>query len=201
MPAVRIEWPLVEVCRIDEAMQFFALDSRGWSVRYNIANRNKHAGLISPWKYGFKGIKSIVEIRFTEGGKFLHLEYSAPHEYGFFANVDPQVDHPRWSQARERRIGGGILSSKVPTQMFNGYKRRKSPVSIAHGPAKVLLVPSGSFDERSRCNDPETCGGESHGHHSLCVKPLRSSSSARCPSSGLSSACSVLRVSIFGANQ
>jgi sulfoxide reductase catalytic subunit YedY len=77
--------------------------------------------LVVPWKYGFKGIKSIVEIRFTENEPPTSWNRTAPHEYGFYANVNPNVDHPRWSQARERRIGAGIFAARQPTLMFNGY--------------------------------------------------------------------------------
>jgi len=85
--------------------------------------------LVVPWKYGFKSIKGIVKMRFTDIQPRTSWEIAAPHEYGFYANVNPEVDHPRWSQARERRInsdqGGGISSlfsaAKQPTLMFNGY--------------------------------------------------------------------------------
>jgi sulfoxide reductase catalytic subunit YedY len=74
-----------------------------------------------PWKYGFKSIKSIVRISFTEDQPKTTWSDAAPNEYGFYANVNPQVDHPRWSQARERRIGSGLFAEKQPTLMFNGY--------------------------------------------------------------------------------
>ena len=77
--------------------------------------------LVVPWKYGFKGIKSIVEIEFTRRQPDTSWELAAPREYGFYANVNPEVDHPRWSQARERRIGAGLFAAKQPTLMFNGY--------------------------------------------------------------------------------
>ena len=77
--------------------------------------------LVVPWKYGFKGIKSIVEIRFTERQPPTSWNISAPREYGFYANVNPDVDHPRWSQAHERRIGAGLFASKQATLPFNGY--------------------------------------------------------------------------------
>jgi sulfoxide reductase catalytic subunit YedY len=77
--------------------------------------------LVIPWKYGFKGIKSIVEIEFTQRQPRTSWNLSAPHEYGFYANVNPAVDHPRWSQARERRIGAGLFAEKQPTLPFNGY--------------------------------------------------------------------------------
>lgn len=77
--------------------------------------------LVVPWKYGFKGIKGIVRMRFIAEQPPTSWSMAAPREYGFYANVNPEVDHPRWSQARERRIGAGLFASKQPTLMFNGY--------------------------------------------------------------------------------
>src|SRR5882762_6107204 len=77
--------------------------------------------LIVPWKYGFKGIKSIVEIRFTERQPSTSWNIAAPNEYGFYANVNPTVDHPRWSQATERPIGAGLFAARRKTAMFNGF--------------------------------------------------------------------------------
>jgi len=77
--------------------------------------------LIVPWKYGFKGIKSIVKIDFTSSQPRTAWNVAAPNEYGFYANVNPQVDHPRWSQATERRIGAPFLAARRPTLPFNGY--------------------------------------------------------------------------------
>jgi sulfoxide reductase catalytic subunit YedY len=75
-----------------------------------------------PWKYGFKSAKSLVKIRFVERQPKTAWEAAAPQEYGFYSNVNPKVDHPRWSQATERRIGGGLFQAKIPTLMFNGYE-------------------------------------------------------------------------------
>ena len=77
--------------------------------------------LVVPWKYGFKGIKGIVKMSFEEHQPDTSWAMAAPREYGFYANVNPEVNHPRWSQARERRIGGSFYAPKIPTQMFNGY--------------------------------------------------------------------------------
>jgi sulfoxide reductase catalytic subunit YedY len=77
--------------------------------------------LVVPWKYGFKSIKAISEISFTSRRPRSSWEQAIPSEYGFYANVNPQVPHPRWSQARERPIGAGIFAAKKPTLMFNGY--------------------------------------------------------------------------------
>jgi sulfoxide reductase catalytic subunit YedY len=77
--------------------------------------------LVVPWKYGFKSIKSIVRIRFVDKQPETSWSLSNLQEYGFYSNVNPQVDHPRWSQASERRLGGGLVNSRIPTKMFNGY--------------------------------------------------------------------------------
>ena len=76
---------------------------------------------VLPWKYGFKCCKSIVRIHFTDRQPQTSWNMAAPQEYGFYSNVNPQVDHPRWSQASERRLGGGLFAARIPTQMFNGY--------------------------------------------------------------------------------
>ena len=108
MPGQRynvLDWPYVEGLRIDEAMHPLAILAVGLYGK-TLPNQNgAPLRLVTPWKYGFKGIKSIVEIRFTEREPPTSWNISAPHEYGFYANVNPTVDHPRWSQARERRIG------------------------------------------------------------------------------------------------
>jgi methionine sulfoxide reductase catalytic subunit len=126
MPGQRfnvLDWPYVEGLRIDEAIHPLSLLAVGLYGK-TLPNQNgAPLRLITPWKYGFKGIKSIVEIRFTERQPPTSWNISAPHEYGFYANVNPTVDHPRWSQARERRIGSGLFNSRAPTAMFNGYEK------------------------------------------------------------------------------
>ncbi len=118
-----LQWPYVEGLRIDEAMNPLALLAVGLYGK-TLPNQNgAPLRLVTPWKYGFKGIKSIVEIHFTEKQPPTSWNISAPDEYGFYANVNPHVDHPRWSQARERKIGSGLFASKVPTLMFNGYEQ------------------------------------------------------------------------------
>ena len=126
MPGQRsgsLDWPYVEGLRIDEAMHPLALLAVGLHGK-TLPNQNgAPLRLVTPWKYGFKGIKSIVEIHFTEKQPPSTWNIQAAHEYGFYANVNPKVDHPRWSQARERKIGAGLFGSRVPTLMFNGYEQ------------------------------------------------------------------------------
>jgi len=124
MPGQRfpvLDWPYVEGLRIDEAMHPLALVAVGLYGQ-TLPNQNgAPLRLVVPWKYGFKGIKSIVEIRFTEKQPPTSWNLSAPHEYGFYANVNPGVDHPRWSQATERRIGAALFAPRRNTLPFNGY--------------------------------------------------------------------------------
>lgn len=124
MPGQRVsvlDWPYVEGLRIDEAMHPLAILAVGI---YGQALPNQNGAplrLVTPWKYGFKGIKSIVEISFVEKEPPTAWNIAAAREYGFYANVNPTVDHPRWSQARERRIGAGLFAARQETLMFNGY--------------------------------------------------------------------------------
>jgi len=124
MPGQRwpvLEWPYVEGLRMDEAMHPLTILAVGVYGRALPNQNGAPLRLVVPWKYGFKSIKSIVEMRFQEREPPTSWHRSAPHEYGFYANVNPEVDHPRWSQARERRIGAGLFSARQPTQLFNGY--------------------------------------------------------------------------------
>jgi methionine sulfoxide reductase catalytic subunit len=124
MPGERVSvlaWPYVEGLRMDEAMHPLTLMVVGL---YGVVLPNQDGAplrLIVPWKYGFKSIKSIVKIRFTESQPRTTWALATPNEYGFYANVNPTVDHPRWSQATERRIGAPFLAQRRPTLMFNGY--------------------------------------------------------------------------------
>jgi len=124
MPGERssvLEWPYVEGLRMDEAMHPLALMAVGLYGK-TLPNQNgAPLRLIVPWKYGFKGIKSIVGIKFTDQMPRTTWAAAAPSEYGFFANVNPAVDHPRWSQASERHIGGSLFDQRRPTLPFNGY--------------------------------------------------------------------------------
>ncbi|MDH3748925.1 MAG: protein-methionine-sulfoxide reductase catalytic subunit MsrP [Gammaproteobacteria bacterium] len=124
MPGQRsrvLDWPYREGLTIAEATNPLAILAVGL---YGEALPNQNGApirLITPWKYGFKGIKGIVKMSFVERRPKTSWNLSAPHEYGFYANVNPEVNHPRWSQARERRIGAGLFAAKQPTLMFNGY--------------------------------------------------------------------------------
>lgn len=113
-----LEWPYVEGLRMDEAMHPLTLLAVGLYGKEMPNQNGAPLRLVVPWKYGFKSIKSIVKIRFTEHQPKTTWNLSAPGEYGFYSNVNPNVDHPRWSQSRERRIGDFL---KRKTEMFNGY--------------------------------------------------------------------------------
>jgi sulfoxide reductase catalytic subunit YedY len=117
-----IEWPYVEGLRLDEAMHPLTLMAVGMYGR-ELPNQNgAPLRLVVPWKYGFKSIKSIVRISLVKEQPRTTWQAIAPSEYGFYANVNPQVDHPRWTQARERRLPSGLFAPNVrDTMMFNGY--------------------------------------------------------------------------------
>ena len=121
MPGQRtgvLDWPYVEGLRLDEAMNPLALMAVGVYGKVLPNQNGAPLRLVTPWKYGFKGIKSIVKIAFTRERPPTTWNKAAPREYGFYANVNPEVDHPRWSQASERRIGE---FRRRPTLPFNGY--------------------------------------------------------------------------------
>lgn len=125
MPGLRspvLEWPYVEGLRLDEANHPLALLTLGMYGEVLPNQNGAPLRIVLPWKYGFKSAKSIVKIRFTKDPPRTAWNISAPQEYGFYSNVNPEVDHPRWSQASERRIGeDGFLTRKRKTLMFNGY--------------------------------------------------------------------------------
>jgi len=114
-----LDWPYVEGLRMDEAMHPLAILASGIYGRALPPQDGAPIRLVVPWKYGFKGIKSIVKIKLTATQPRTTWNEEAPNEYGFYANVNPHVDHPRWSQATEQRIGE---SGRRPTLMFNGYE-------------------------------------------------------------------------------
>lgn len=124
MPGQRgnaLDWPYREGLRLDEAMHPLTILATGL---YGDPLPNQNGAplrLVVPWKYGFKSIKSIVKITLTEEMPYATWNQRQSSEYGFYANVNPEVDHPRWSQATERRIGAGLFGGRQPTKMFNGY--------------------------------------------------------------------------------
>ena len=121
MPGQRrrvLDWPYTEGLRLDEALHPLTIMSVGLYGKMLPNQNGAPLRLVVPWKYGFKSIKSIVKLRFTETEPATAWNKAAPHEYGFYANVNPKVDHPRWSQAKERRIGE---FRRRDTLMFNGY--------------------------------------------------------------------------------
>ncbi len=118
-----LDWPYVEGLRLDEAVNPLTLLATGIYGK-DIPNQNgAPLRLVVPWKYGFKSIKSIVRVTLTDKEPPTSWNKSNPREYGFYSNVNPQVDHPRWSQATERPIGGGFFAKRKPTLMFNGYEQ------------------------------------------------------------------------------
>ena len=119
-----LDWPYVEGLRLDEAMHPLTLLSFGMYGEVLPNQNGAPVRLVVPWKYGFKSAKSLVKIRFVEKQPRTAWVKAAAQEYGFYSNVNPKVDHPRWSQATERPIGegGGIFAKKKPTLMFNGYE-------------------------------------------------------------------------------
>ena len=119
-----LDWPYREGLRLYEARHPLTILATG-VYREPLPNQNgAPIRLVVPWKYGFKSIKSIVRMTFTADEPPTSWNIAAPNEYGFYANVNPTVDHPRWSQASERRIGGGLFAARQPTLMFNGYEEQ-----------------------------------------------------------------------------
>ncbi len=124
MPGVQrqvLDFPYVEGLRLDEAMHPLTILATGLYGEALPKQNGAPIRLVVPWKYGFKSIKSIVRISLVEEQPPATWNITNPDEYGFYSNVNPNVDHPRWSQATERRIGGGLFSGRQETLMFNGY--------------------------------------------------------------------------------
>lgn len=121
MPGQReeaLQWPYIEGLRLDEAMHPLTILAVGLYGKQLLNQNGAPIRLVVPWKYGFKSIKSIVRIQLTEKQPATSWNIANPREYGFYSNVNPEVDHPRWTQARERRLGEFL---RRPTLMFNGY--------------------------------------------------------------------------------
>ena len=116
-----LDWPYIEGLRMDEAMHPLTIMATGIYGKPIPKQNGAPMRLVVPWKYGFKSSKSIVRITLTDKQPITTWAKSGPAEYGFYANVNPNVDHPRWSQDSERRVGGGLFSRRIDTQMFNGY--------------------------------------------------------------------------------
>ncbi len=116
-----LAWPYVEALRLDEAMHPLTLLATGYYGEPLAKQNGAPLRLIIPWKYGFKSIKAIVKIHLSENHPLTSWNRSAPGEYGFYANVNPDVPHPRWSQSSERVLGSGFFTPRRPTELFNGY--------------------------------------------------------------------------------
>ena len=124
MPGARspiLDWPYVEGLRMDEANNPLTLLAVGLYGELLQNQNGAPVRLVMPWKYGFKGGKSIVKIRFVEKMPLTTWVKAGPNEYGFYANVNPEVDHPRWTQSSEKPIGAGLFGGRIKTKMFNGY--------------------------------------------------------------------------------
>jgi sulfoxide reductase catalytic subunit YedY len=125
MPGVAysvLDWPYVEGLRLDEAMHPLTIMASGIYGKDIPKQNGAPLRLVVPWKYGFKSIKSVVRITLTDREPPTSWNKANAREYGFYSNVNPTVDHPRWTQASERPIGGGLFAKRKPTQMFNGYE-------------------------------------------------------------------------------
>lgn len=117
-----LDWPYREGLRLDEAMHPLTILATGLYDEPMPKQNGAPIRLVVPWKYGFKSIKSIVRISLVAEQPPTTWNMLQPREYGFYSNVNPNVDHPRWSQATERKVGGGLFAKRVPTPMFNGYE-------------------------------------------------------------------------------
>jgi len=118
-----LDWPYREGLRLDEAMHPLTLMATGIFGKPLPNQNGAPLRLVVPWKYGFKSIKSVVRITLTDKQPETSWNMAGPREYGFYSNVNPNVNHPRWSQASERAIGGGLFARRKPTLMFNGYEK------------------------------------------------------------------------------
>ena len=126
MPGTRyavLDWPYVEGLRLDEALHPLTMMATGLYGRPLPNQNGAPIRLVVPWKYGYKSIKSVVRITLTDSEPPTSWNKANAREYGFYSNVNPEVSHPRWSQATERPIGGGLFAKRQPTLMFNGYDK------------------------------------------------------------------------------
>lgn len=116
-----LDWPYVEALRIDEAVHPLTIMAVGMYGDILPKQNGAPLRLVVPWKYGFKSIKAVVKIELTKTAPMTTWHAFAPNEYGFYANVNPDVPHPRWSQSSERRLGSGYFMPRRRTELFNGY--------------------------------------------------------------------------------
>jgi len=133
-----LQWPYVEGLRMDEAMNPLTLMAVGLYGEVLPNQNGAPIRLVIPWKYGFKSIKSIVSIKLVEKMPETTWSEMNPREYGFYANVNPDVSHPRWSQAKERVVGGGYFSKKIETQKYNGYGEEVAELYKGMDPTKLF---------------------------------------------------------------
>jgi sulfoxide reductase catalytic subunit YedY len=134
-----LDWPYVEGLRIDEAMHPLSFMATGLYGRVLPNQNGAPLRRVVTWKYGFKNTKSIVRIRFTERQPMNSWQLANSNEYGFYANVNPEVDHPRWSQATERRIGSGsLLGGRAATLPFNGYAAQVASLYAGMNPRRLF---------------------------------------------------------------
>ena len=131
-----LEWPYREGLRLDEAMHPLTILATGLYGEPMPKQNGAPIRLVVPWKYGFKSIKSIVRISLTDTMPQTTWNMLQPSEYGFYSNVNPLVDHPRWSQASERRIGAGLFDGRQDTLMFNGYEAEVASLYVGQDLAK-----------------------------------------------------------------
>ena len=131
-----LEWPYREGLRLDEAMHPLTILATGLYGEPMPKQNGAPIRLVVPWKYGFKSIKSIVRISLTDTMPQTTWNMLQPSEYGFYSNVNPMVDHPRWSQASERRIGAGLFDGRQDTLMFNGYEAEVASLYVGQDLAK-----------------------------------------------------------------
>ena len=179
MPGTRrevLDWPYTEGLRLDEAMHPLTILAVGLYGEYLPNQNGAPIRLVVPWKYGFKSIKSIVRIRLTDRQPMNSWQLSAPDEYGFYSNVNPERDHPRWSQARERRIGEFFMR---PTRDLQRLRRSGGVVVHRDGSQEILLKPA-RLCSRARSVCASCCGAAS----TATSRPILSPRSPTRPASG-----------------
>jgi len=132
-----LQWPYTEGLRMDEAMHPLSFMAVGLYGKTLPAQNGAPLRLVVPWKYGYKSIKSIVRIEFVEEQPDTSWNLSAPHEYGFYSNVNPTVSHPRWSQARERRLDGSVITPKINSGVPRSSRGLSKCTAVMCKPASI----------------------------------------------------------------